>query len=88
MSKNTKHEDDVQTIREVALAVDGTVRAAYSGKGMYGRLCYGIVCENPNRCLEEAGNRGLTHGLVDSMGLQSIVYWPHVTNGGVIEDLK
>ena len=62
----------------------------YSGRGMYGGRCIGIVCDNP---ASVAVDLGLTIGLrdggvpedvveafrrprVDSMGRRQIIYWP------------
>jgi hypothetical protein len=53
-----------------------SVRNDYSGRGMYGKTCLGIVCDNPIHIIEEAAQRGLLGAKIDSMGQDSIVYWP------------
>jgi hypothetical protein len=61
----------------------------YSGRGMYGKRCVGIVCDSPmdvviELCdyLRDNGVESATSALGgtswDSMGLQSIVYFPNV----------
>ncbi len=65
-------------IKEIADEVDGSIRYDYSGRGMFGDICYGIVCDDANKCLEVAGSKGITGGRTDSMGLQMIVYWPNL----------
>lgn len=37
----------------------GIIYEGYSGRGMYGRKCYGITTTNPERCIEEAVARGI-----------------------------
>jgi hypothetical protein len=53
----------------------------YSGRGMFGAKCPGIVCppHDVNRvesAVRMAGVKGMASG--DSMGLDRIVYWPWV----------
>lgn len=66
----------LEKLESIAEDVDGKLRYEYSGRGMYGKTCVGIVCDNANNCLEVAGSYGIRGGLVDSMGLNQIVYWP------------
>ena len=47
----------------------------YSGRGMFGRICVGIVCDNPNHVIAALGIQGAK---TDNMGLQTIVYWPKI----------
>ena len=65
-----------QILDEVAAEVDGRVRETYSGRGMYGRECFGIVCTDTSTCIEAAAVHGITGAKTDNMGLQYIVYWP------------
>lgn len=74
-----------EIIEEVADLVDGKVYENYSGRGMYGRNCMGIVCEETLECVEEAAAMGLRGAQVDSMGLSSIVYWPRLEADQEIE---
>ena len=74
---NTPEEMD-RIIAETAHAVGDKVEARYSGRGMFGDACVGIVCRNPLRAIEEAAARGLRGAHHDQMGLHHIVYWPHL----------
>ena len=65
-------------IKAIAEEVDGGVREDYSGRGMFGECCLGIVCSDANKCLEVAGSKGIKGGKVDNMGLDYIVYWPNL----------
>ena len=62
----------------IACQFGGTVREGYSGRGMYGEQCWGIVHDNAYEVIEVAALHGLTGAQVDSMGLSSIVYWPRL----------
>lgn len=70
-------------------------RDFYSGRGMCGRICIGVVTDSPADFLLEVMHRAvnddslsrddLNHLLEmlggsksDSMGLATIVYWPHL----------
>lgn len=48
----------------------------YSGRGMFGRTCWSVYCDDPNEVICEAGVKG---ALTDSMGKGAVVYWPNVT---------
>ncbi len=65
--------------------ISGGVREDYSGRGMFGEHCLGIVCSDANRCLEVAGSKGITGGKIDNMGLDMIVYWPNLKSN---DDVK
>jgi len=71
--KTKKHE----IIEELADNF-GKFRKDYSGRGMYGETCVGIVTGDPTGCIEEAEARGVRGAVTDSMGLSIIVYWPKV----------
>lgn len=73
------NEEKIQAIRETADAIDGKVRDGYSGRGMYGRTCYGIVCDDSTDCIIAATKLGLPRPSVDGMGKGYIVYWPRIT---------
>lgn len=72
-------EEKITAIREVADEVGGTIRDSYSGRGMYGKTCYGIVCDDPTMCIEAAAERGIRGSSRDSMGKDYIVYWTSVS---------
>ena len=65
-------------LEAIADQIDGDFRPSYSGRGMGGRACAGIVTDDPMKCIELAAQRGITGAKVDSMGRQSIVYWPAI----------
>lgn len=81
-----KQEDAVEAIERIARKVDGSVRTDYSGRFMYGELCYGIDCDNDVTVIELAGAEGLRGAKVDNMGKGYIVYWPSVK--GVPEEVE
>ncbi len=68
----------IDIIHKVADKVNGTVRSDYSGRGMFGAKCYGIICENYHDCINEAAYMGLLGATYDNMGLDYIVYWPMI----------
>lgn len=61
----------------------GDVRYDYSGRGMYGDTCIGVVLEDGGDIFEivadcaEQGMR-IPHPHKDSMGLGTIYYWPRL----------
>jgi len=70
----------------IALAdeLGGEVRLDYSGRGMFGARCMGIVCEDSEQVILNALGRGLPRGKVDSMGKRAIVYWPGIQAAGKV----
>lgn len=69
-----KHE----ILEELAANEGWNLRQNYSGRGMYGETCVGIVTDAPMDCIEGAVSRGIRGARTDSMGLSTIVYWPKV----------
>lgn len=61
----------------------GEVQENYSGRGMYGKTCVGVVLDNANSIydimsdLAERENR-MPAPSQDSMGLSTIFYWPRI----------
>jgi len=82
MAKLTPEEIQEQkdAIESVCSEIGGDLRTGYSGRGMYGATCWGIVCEDSRECIEEAALAGVRGAQVDSMGLKSIVYWRHISD--------
>ena len=74
-----KIENIEEVMEEIAEEVGGELRDNYSGRGMYGKTCYGIDCDNYTTCLEVAGSKGVRGARVDNMGKGWIVYWPNYT---------
>ncbi len=71
-------EAKIDAVHDVADEIGGKVYESYSGRGMYGKTCYGIVCENEVECIEAAGAKGLRGARTDNMGRRAIVYWPSI----------
>lgn len=55
---------------------EAEVRTNYSGRGMYGEQCHGIVGHDFVAIIEAAASQGITGAKYDSMGRDYIVYWP------------
>lgn len=62
-----------------------SLREDYSGRGMYGEICIGFVCDDPYDLIHtiETGLSmdhplNATYFTMDSMGLSIIVYWPYL----------
>lgn len=81
-------EDVIELLEQIALEVRGEVRYNYSGRGMFGKNCVGITCPDSIRCIEEATKRGFSCACVDNMGMDAIVYWPHVASPRMEEKIK
>ncbi len=62
----------------VAEHCDGSIYHGYSGRAMYGKECIGITTSKPFKAIELAAQYGITGAKMDSMGLDSIVYWPNI----------
>ncbi|MFM7010086.1 MAG: hypothetical protein ACKO0Z_12275 [Betaproteobacteria bacterium] len=75
-------EEQIQIIRDVADAVEGDFTDTYSGRGMYGKTCCGVICKHEQDAIEEAAAMGLRGASIDNMGRSMIVYWPRVSADG------
>ena len=76
MTEITKEQ---QKVFDVANEIGGKVRESYSGRGMFGDTCMGIVCEDANECMKVAGRKKIkATAKTDSMGLSVIVYWESI----------
>ena len=71
-------KEKIQAIKDTAEAIGGEIRTDYSGRGMFGKTCYGIDCGDATACIEEAATRGLRNAKTDQMGKDYIVYWEQV----------
>ena len=78
----------LELLEEIAQEVEGSFRADYSGRGMYGDSCVGIVAHNLlelgaviSRLVEDEELREelISNSNTDSMGYDTIVYWTRVT---------
>lgn len=82
---------DFETLETIADEVGGEVRTNYSGRGMYGKTCVGIVLDDSNLLAlgvaiadnivrdYELRERLTSNYSTDSMGYNTIVYWIGVT---------
>ncbi len=84
-----------ELLEEISQEVDGSFRTDYSGRGMYGKSCVGIVAHSLlalgaaiSRLVEDEELREelVSNSLTDSMGYDTIVYWPRVTSSDADED--
>lgn len=73
-----EHAEIVQKIVEVASDTGSDLRSDYSGRGMFGALCYGIDGQDEVEILMAVGAAGLPRPKIDSMGMGVIVYWPQI----------
>lgn len=74
-------ENKIDTLNEVADIVGGEMYERYSGRGMYGAQCYGIVCDDPIPCIENAAENGIKGAVYDQMGL-------HISSTGRIFPIR
>jgi hypothetical protein len=76
-----------EAAEEAGLDPEATLRFDYSGRGMYGKTCIGLVWESQGdvrrflRALEEYVENGVIEEMEDvegedAMGLRGITYWP------------
>lgn len=80
-----------ELLEELANEVQGEARASYSGRGMYGRSCVGIVIDSESDLLalgvaisdlidDYEDKQTLVNSVkIDSMGRGLIAYWTGVT---------
>jgi hypothetical protein len=76
-------QEKIEVVQDLADEFDGRVHESYSGRGMYGRTCYGVSVDgNATDVIEEAAARGLRGACTDNLGLGTIIYWPSVPGKG------
>ena len=65
-------------VQEIADKVNGSMYEGYSGKGMFGALCYGVECGHSQvaEAIHLGKQKKLGQAYQDELGLQAIVYWP------------
>ena len=76
-----KMKDKIYIVECLALEFaksEDDLRENYSGRGMYGSTCYGIVTDDPEELIDRAIELGLRGECTDSMGLSTIVYWKNI----------
>jgi len=83
---------DAKTFMGLFANIDCEVIADYSGRGMFGSRCVAVTCSRPERLIAEVfldlaenetsydvmiqAAKILKDGRIDSMGRESVVYWP------------
>jgi hypothetical protein len=72
--------EKIEILRDLAFSFndESEVYEGYSGRGMYGKRCYGITTDRPMQLIEAAVENGIKGASMDSMGLQTIVYWANI----------
>ena len=71
----------LQIVQDLAHLTGATLYPDYSGRGMFGQKCVGLVTPTPEdvvTVIQAAKRRGLSGHMRDAMGLGAIVYWPHI----------
>ncbi len=74
-----KIDDILPKLERAAAAGDGQVYRQYSGRCMFGKTCIGFVTSDPHSLIAEVG---VTGARTDSMGRETIVYWPSIADNG------
>lgn len=71
--------NDIEKLKKVAENIENArFHADYSGRGMFGKTCAAIYCDDADEVIEEAGAQGIRGARRDSMGRGAVVYWPQV----------
>lgn len=81
-------------LQDVASGVNGSARVHYSGRGMFGKTCVGVVVDyGAEMELSDAINDAGANKILkkrgwkqDSMGLRTIIYWEDVQIADAGED--
>jgi len=68
-------EDAVEKLREDGIKAE--IVDDYSGRGMFGKTCYGVVTDEPDSLIRMTMDHGSEK--IDNMGLDFIVYYPTLT---------
>ena len=77
--------DQIDDMHEAAHTVDGEIYPDYSGRGMFGDECVGVVLKDEGDLFRFAWNLPddfaelLGNPEWDNMGLREIAYWPRWT---------
>lgn len=78
----TLTSDQMDDLYDAAHTVNGEIVTDYSGRGMFGAECVGIILENEGdlftfaRLFDDDLAELLGNPRWDSMGLREIAYWP------------
>lgn len=73
------NQEKIEALEEIAFETGGEIHTDYSGRCMYGKLCYGISVEGGGLdVVEAAGAKGIRGAKMDNLGRGTIVYWPSI----------
>lgn len=72
-----------RAVKKLAIETGAELITEYSGRGMYGEICMGIVLDRMSNdeeqeVIERIFELGLKGFRTDSMGLGVIYYWPNI----------
>lgn len=68
--------NQIHFLRQLAKENDWQFEEYYSGRGMFGETCIGIIGPNFQEIIEKAAQLGFIGSNQDQMGRDYIVYWP------------
>ena len=68
----------IDVIKTLVEKFEGRPYFGYSGRGMYGTKCVGIVCDYPGEVEDYCDELGFDKPSIDNMGLDYIVYWTNI----------
>lgn len=68
----------LKAINKVSEECEGTIYKDYSGRGMFGEICVGIVGSDLQGLVNCAKRKKLPKPCWDNMGLDYIIYWPSI----------
>ena len=67
-----------QAVHDLAATIGAEVYKGYSGRGMYGKECLGISCDDDADVLMRCRGFGLPKPSIDNLGRGYICYWPSI----------
>jgi len=70
--------EDQKTVRDLADAIGAEIYGSYSGRGMYGKRCIGISCDDSNDVMSSYKEFNLPRPSVDQLGRGYICYWQNI----------
>lgn len=76
---SAEHKELVDKLEELANSIEGgQLSSSYSGRAMWGALCYSIDADDDVEALMKVGEMGLPKPKMDSMGMGVVLYWPDI----------
>lgn len=81
MATETKNAELIEAIRNMADSeFDGVT--SYSGRGMYGKECIAVACDDRDDMVEACVRADLPRPTFDTLGMGMIAYWPRIEYSG------